>query len=863
MSMRSFLYCLFTLFALLVQSCIGGEIKIVNLRTEYLTEPIGIDSKAPRFTWEYAGGKECQPITSYQISIGTRKDDLRPYVEEFKFEPCTRYYWKVTAWIENDTKKIESDVASFETGMMSIKNWKGIWITDSYDKEYEPAPMFRKTFVINKKVKAARLYIASGGYHEIFLNQNRVGNHYLDPGYTQFDKRCLYVSHDVTSYVKKGTNVVCMVLGNGWYNEQSVAVWGFHEAKWRSRPCVLANLILTYDDDATDVISTDQSWLTSTGHYLYNSLYSGDVYDARMEEDGWKSANFDDGHWSHARQTTAPTDNIVSQAMPPIRIVDEVCPQSVKKINDSIYVYSFHKNMSGFCRLKIKGKRGTKISLSYGELLKSDGRLEQGNVNVYYHPVKPYEKFQTDTYILKGEGVEVFQPSFTYHGFQYVEVEASEKVDLDKSSLTALFLHTDLQPVGKFECSSPLLNKIWDATMQTYLSNIHSIPTDCPQREKNGWTADAHIAIDLALLGFDGITFYEKWMNDVLDNQHPDGDFSGIIPSNGWGYGKWYGPVWDAALFVIPEALYKYYGDTRCIQNLYPTMKRYLDYLKRSETADGCIDFGLGDWVYWKSITNVEFVSTAYYYRDCVLMAQFSDLIGQESKTFRLKADSLKALLNEKYYNQATGFYAEGTQTAQALALYFDLPDKNEKLRVAENLHKLVMSNNYFLDCGLIGTKVVLPMLVKYGYMSDAMKILMQTDAPSWGYWVEKMGYTTLPETWTLSPEFKDASLNHVFMGDVSAWMMKTLAGINPDEAEPGFAEFVLTPHFVKELDWVKGSYHSVKGLISCQWKRIGDRIECEVQVPVGVKAVLQLKNERKQVCPGKHRFEISDNVTE
>ena len=582
-----------------------------------------------------------------------------------------------------------------------------------------------------------------------------------------------------------------------------------------------------------------------------------------MEEDGWKSANFDDGHWSHARQTTAPTDNIVSQAMPPIRIVDEVCPQSVKNINDSIYVYSFPKNMSGFCRLKIRGKRGTKISLSYGELLKSDGRLEQGNVNVYYHPVKPYEKFQTDTYILKGEGVEVFQPSFTYHGFQYVEVEASEKVDLDKSSLTALFLHTDLQPVGKFECSSPLLNKIWDATMQTYLSNIHSIPTDCPQREKNGWTADAHIAIDLALLGFDGITFYEKWMNDVLDNQHPDGDFSGIIPSNGWGYGKWYGPVWDAALFVIPEALYKYYGDTRCIQNLYPTMKRYLDYLKRSETADGCIDFGLGDWVYWKSITNVEFVSTAYYYRDYVQMTQFSDLIGQESKTFRLKADSLKALLNEKYYNQATGFYAEGTQTAQALALYFDLPDKSEKLRVAENLHKLVMSNNYFLDCGLIGTKVVLPMLVKYGYMSDAMKILMQTDAPSWGYWVEKMGYTTLPETWTLSPEFKDASLNHVFMGDVSAWMMKTLAGINPDEAEPGFAEFVLTPHFVKELDWVKGSYHSVKGLISCQWKRIGDRIECEVQVPVGVKAVLQLKNERKQVCPGKHRFEISDNVTE
>ena len=492
--------------------------------------------------------------------------------------------------------------------------------------------------------------------------------------------------------------------------------------------------------------------------------------------------------------------------------------------------------MSGLCRLKVKGEAGTRITLKHGELLKKDGRLEQGNINVYYHPVKPDEVFQMDVFTLKGT------------------VESSRPVTLTEENLTGLFMHTDVRPSGSFACSNPLLNKIWEATMQAYRSNLHSIPTDCPQREKNGWTADAHVAIDLGLLGFDGITLYEKWMNDFIDNQREIGDLSGIIPSSGWGYGEWIGPVWDAALFIIPNALYDYYGEPRSIEKLYPTMERYLEYLKTRE-VDGYLTYGLGDWVYWKATTNNEYTSTAYYYLDYKLMARFASLLGKDAAPYQEKANTLKSLINQKFFNAETGVYAEGTQTAQALALYLGLVPEGKEQLVADKLREVVAGNNYFLDFGLLGSKTVPAMLTKYGYIEDAMKMITKTEAPSWGYWVETMGYSTLPETWTLSPKFADASLNHVFMGDVSAWMMNQLAGINHDDSAPGFRHIRITPHFVKELDWAKGEYHSVRGRIASEWKREGDKVMLTVTIPADCSADIVVGDQTETVSAGTHTF--------
>ncbi|MDR3140912.1 MAG: glycoside hydrolase family 78 protein [Tannerellaceae bacterium] len=831
-----------------------------DLRTEYLYDPAGIGTPAPRLTWSYENdGEEPAVISRYEIKLGAEPGKLETYKEGTPLQPHTGYYWVVTGWDEKGTKTLTSDTAYFETAKFSAADWSAGWITDSHDKEYEPAPLFRKKVTINKEVEKARLYIAAAGYYEAFINGSRVGVNYLDPGYTHFDKRILYVTHDVTYSLKPGENIIATVLGNGWYNEQSVATWNFHEARWRNRPRMMCELRVTYTDGTVDTFGTDESWKTSTGPYLYNNLYSGDIYDARLDK-GWKTPECDESGWQPATLTQAPAPLITAQPAPGISVTGYYSPDSVKKFSDKLYVFSFPENIAGLCRLDIKGAAGTKITLKYGELLKENGRLEQGNIDVYYHPVKPYEKFQTDIYYLSGdEAGETFMPSFTYHGFQHVEVEASEPVELNEESLTACFIHTDLNPAGSFSCSNELMNKIWDATMLAYRSNIHSIPTDCPQREKNGWTADAHVAADLGLLGFDGITFYEKWMNDFIDNQLEGGGISGIIPSSGWGYGEWPGPVWDAALFIIPNALYNYYGDTQCIEKIYPVMERYLAYLQAKEKDGGYLPFGLGDWVYWKAVTNYEYTSTAYYYLDYTLMARFAGLTGKDPAPYEQKAARLKELVNAKFFDAAANTYAEGTQTAQALALYLGIVPEGREEAVAAKLKEVVEAGDHFLDFGLLGSKTVPAMLTRYGYVEDAMKMVLKTDAPSWGYWVETMGYATLAETWTLSPQFHDASLNHVFMGDVSAWMMNRIAGINYDESKPGFRNVLITPHFVKELSWAKGAYRSVNGYVYSHWTREEGQVTLKVSIPANCTADIIVNGVKQSVGSGLHTFTYKD----
>ena len=833
----------------------------VNLRTEYAVNPIGISTNHPRFTWEYAGKSESFRPETYEIRIGTDSASLQPYTENTKLSSYTRYYWNVAVKDKRGAQTQTSEIAVFETGKIeNEEGWIAKWITDNHDKEFEPAPMFRKMFSLGKSIEKARLFIASAGYHEAMINGKRVGKNYLDPGYTHFDKRILYVEHDVSDLLRQGENVIGVVLGNGWYNNQSKAVWNFETARWRNRPSFMAELRVTYEDGTTDIIPTDDSWITNTGAYTYNNLYSGDMYDARLEKTGWNSdIQFDDSGWTSVKLMDAPAPLLSFQQTPPIQITAEYAPSAMKKFNDKLYVYTFPVNMAGFCRLKVSGQKGTEVSLRYGELLTDDGRLNQGNISVYYHPEKPYEHFQTDVYILKGDGEEVFVPSFTYHGFQFVEVESSQPIELTEESLTALSVHTNVESTGTFTCSLPMFNNLWEATMRTYCANLHSIPTDCPQREKNGWTADAHVAMDLALLGFDGILFYEKWLDDYIDNQREAGDISGIIPSSGWGYGEWPGPVWDAALFIIPNALYDYYGDKSSIEKMYPTMERYLSYLKTKEKDGGYLTFGLGDWVYWKSTTNNEYTSTAYYYWDNLLMSRFAELLGKDSTPYKEKAEELKGLINKKFFDAEKGIYAEGTQSALAVALYLGLVPAEKEQLVADNLRKVVADNDHFLDFGLLGSKTVLRMLTKYGYVEDAMKMATKTELPSWGYWIEKKKSTTLPETWKLSETNADASLNHVFLGDIVAWMMNQITGINYDTANPGFSNVLITPHFVKDLEWAKGEYRSVKGKIVSEWRRTEDGIVLTVTIPTGCSAEIHTGKKIKKIGSGTHTFNYKE----
>lgn len=848
------------------------KVQPVDLRTEYLKNPIGIGTRSIRLTWRFEGQNSDLAISRAEVNIWNTSDMKGARIHIIKenangslitsvtlpdsLKPLTCYWWTVTVWDDHGTKHHTSKPASFETAMFSKKEWRAKWISDHQDKEYEPAPLFRKNMEIpDKKILWARAYVSAAGYYEMCINGKRVGSNFLDPGYTNFEERILYSTHDITNLLSEGANTLSVVLGNGWYNVQGPATWNFHKAPWRDRPRLLAEFHIHYADGTKEVILTDTTWKTSTGAYTYNCIYSGDHLDLRLEEKGWRLPGFDDSKWKQAKEVPSPSSSLVAQQMPGICIAEEFEASDMKKINDRIYVYTFPKNLAGYCRLKVKGAPDTRITLKHGELLK-DGRVEQANVNYFFYPRNPGEVFQQDEVILRdaGEWVE-FIPSFTYHGFQYVEVESSKPVELTKESLTALFVHTDVKSAGSFECSNQTLVKIWKATRQSYLSNLVSIPTDCPQREKNGWTADAHISVDLGLLNFDGITVYEKWMNDFIDMQREQGDIPAIIPSGGWGWGKSTGPVWDAALFIIPNALYQYYGDSRCIQKMIPTLDRYLAYLEKEE-ENGLLTFGLGDWVPYKATTNNTYTSTAYYYLDYKLRASFAKILGEDDSRFLAKAEKIRQTVNDHFFNAESNTYAEGTQTAQALALYLGLPPEDKEKKVAEKLHELVAGNSYFLDFGVIGSKTILAMLTKYGYVEDAMKMVTKTDEPSWGYWIEKLGYTTLAEQWKFDPVQNGTSLNHVFLGDVSAWMINHLAGINCDPHNPGFTHILIAPHFVKDLSWVKGTYQSVKGLISSEWKRKNGKIILNVTIPAGCSASVTVRDlQKKEVRAGNHQF--------
>lgn len=872
---------LFLLAAAIPLTGMATVTNIDRIRCEYLKNPLGIDVATPRFTWEISAdhnGKQtaCRlnVATSPQLlkrgkadiwkSERVNTDIPRMVYQGPALQAHTRYYWQVEVW--SNSRKLTSEIASFETAKLTITDWHDAkWISDTFDKEFRKAPLLRKSINLEEKnIKNARLYVSGVGYYEFFINGAHVSDRKLEPGYTHFDKRVLYSTYDVTSMLQHGENVLAAELGNGWLNIQSLAVWEFEKARWRMRPRMIAELRITYNDGTVQTIPTDRTWKTNSGACSFNNLYSGEVYDARLVHKGWTTSGFDDKKWMPAMEVEAPAKILTSQQMPPIRVVREVKPVSMRKIDDYTYIYDMGENMTGVCRLQVQGPTGTCVTLAHGELIHDDGTLNQGNIEIYFkreknglpQHVDPFERIQTDTYFLSGNGMETYEPRFTYHGFRYVEVASTRPLTLTQESLTGLCMHTDVEPVGKFACSNEILNKLVEASCNSYLGNLFSIPTDCPQREKNGWTADGYVGMDYGLLFYDGITVYEKWMNDFIDNQRERGDLSGIIPSSGWGYADWIGPVWDAALFIIPNNLYKYYGDTRAIEKMWDTCVRYLQYLETRE-KNGTLTYGIGDWVFYKAKTDTHFTSTAFYWLDNVLMAKFADLTGHDGAKYRVKAGKLKELINNEWFDTEKKMYANGTQAAQSVGLALGLVPEEHAQAVADNLVRMIRDNGHQLDFGMLGSKFVPAMLVKYGYADDAYKMIIRPEAPSWANWIHR-GLTTLPETWVLDKDFKDASLNHAFLGDISAWMMNSLAGINPNPEKPGFAGIIIRPQFIKGISWAKGEYRSVRGLIRSEWKRESNQIELNIIIPANTEAELQLRDKSVALKTGKNQLTIN-----
>lgn len=831
-----------------------------NLRCEYLINPIGFDISSPRLSWQLNDGRYGALQKAYRIVVGTdssavangdgnswdsKKVDSDIILVKYagnELSPFTRYFWSIRVW---DKDGIESApaMASFETGMMGMKSWHGSWISDAKDINTKPAPYFRKEFALYKKIKSARAYIAVGGLYELYINGQKIGDHRLDPMYTRYDRRNLYVTYNVTRQLQNGRNAVGVLLGNGWYNHQSTAVWYFDRAPWRNRPTFCMDLRITYEDGTVETIITDNSWKSSLSPVIFNSIYTGEHYDARLEQPGWNSANFDDSKWNKVIYRAAPSQNIVAQQLHPIRNVEKIPARSVNKINDTTYVFDLGRNISGVCQFKIKGEAGTIIRLEHAERLYPNGRVDLSNINVHYRPTDDQDPFQTDIFILNGKGEESFMPHFNYKGFQFVEVTSNKPVTLTTDNLTGYFMHSDVPPAGEIKTSNSTINKIWWAANNSYLSNLFGYPTDCPQREKNGWTGDGQIAIETGLYNFDGITVYEKWLADHRDEQQPNGVLPSIIPTGGWGYEWANGPDWTSTIAIIPWNIYMFYGDNRLLSDCYDNIKRYVDHIT-DISPSGLTTWGLGDWVPVKSKAPVELTSSIYYFVDATILSKTAKLFGKEDDYMQYSAlaEKIKNAINAKYLDKETGIYGNGIQTELSAPLFWGVVPDELKGKVAANLAKRVKADNNHIDVGLLGTKAILNALSENGYADVAYTLASQETFPSWGLWIMN-GATTLYENWPIDAK-SDVSMNHIMFGEIGAWFFKALGGIKPDPDQPGFKNIILHPSFVEGLTFAESSHISPYGKIISNWTRKKKNVTYFVTIPANSTADLFLPKE-------------------
>lgn len=718
---------------------------------------------------------------------------------------------------------------AMDLGAIGIQPWGNFWIGWA---QQAPSPLFRKAFTVSKPIRSATLYSSGLGYHELRMNGNKVGDHVLDPAFTRYDRRVLYVTQDVTSRIRRGDNALGVMLGNGWFNIENFEEWDFLRAPWLDKPKAIVQLEIAYRDGTFQTVASDGSWRAATGPVRFDGIRNGEVYDARWDRAGWDDAGYDDSAWAPANPVPAPKGRLCSQMLPPIRVTETLRPVKMSEPRPGVFVFDLGQNIAGWAQLNVRGPAGTRLTLRYGERLTPEGLLDQYPIDcfVYQGP------FQTDVYMLKGAGMELWEPRFSYHGFQYVEVTGFPgRPTLD--SLRGRVVHTDIRSAGSFSCSNPLLNRIQQMSRWSFRGNFHGYPTDCPQREKNGWVGDAHIFAETALLNFEAGTAYEKWLADFRDERRPDGQAAAIIPTSGWGYEL--GPSWDSACVLIPWYVYVYTGDKRILAENYEQMKLYLDFL--GTRARNCIvSYGLGDWMFPKTGTPSEITGTGYYFANARILSKTATIVGKpaDAERYAALAEKIRAAYLEQLY-RGNGTFANGSQTAQSCPLWHGLVPEPERDGAARQLLTAIEKQDWHPDVGIIGIKYLLPALSQTGQNEAAFRLVTQTTAPSWGDWVRR-GATTCWEDW--AGEF---SHNHYAFGAVAEWFFKSLAGLSPDPEQPGFRHFVVQPNPVGDLKWVRATHDSIRGPIRIDWERDHGAFRLKLSVPPNSTATVHLPTTR------------------
>ena len=880
---------LISFLVFLISACQQEEfnIDLVNLKVENKTTPIGVDIKSPRFSWQMQSPQRGAMQTAYQILVATSEDKLTPetadmwnsdktasdksiqiYYEGKPLQSNTKYFWKVLVW-DNNGKIHSGNVSYWHTGLFNESDWKAKWIgldkavgSDNAKTTFRrvlSARMLRKEFDLGKEVKTATAFVSGLGLFEMYINGKKIGDQVLAPGLTEYNKKTFYMAFDVTKDLSKGANAVGLILGNGRYFAPrgnvptTTRTYGF--------PKALCQIEIEFTDGTKALVVSDDTWkLTTDGPIRKNNEYDGEYYDARKEMPGWNKPGFNDSKWMKVELVNKPGDKLVDQTSEPIKIMEVLKPVSVKELKPGVYIFDMGQNMVGWVELFVKGKRGDKVQLRFAERLNDDGSLFMANLR---------SAEVTDTYILKGEGEEHWEPKFTYHGFQYVEMTGYPgKPTLD--AIRGKVIYDGIETTGTFECSNDLINKIYKNAYWGIRGNYRSMPTDCPQRdERQGWLGDRSAECTGESYIFDIENLYSKWVADMRDAQRENGSIADVAPS----YWPMYSDntTWPGTFLFASDMLYTQYGDLKAIKVNYPYMKKWIDHMEQY-VKDGIMTRDTyGDWcsppadpklihtVDPLRTTSSEYLGTAYFFTELKLMAKFAKLLGndQDADEYLKQAEEMKVAFNKKFFDKNSMQYSNNSHTVNILALAFDLVPDEYKKQIEENLlQKILGESNEHVGNGIVGGQWLMRTLTNTGHADVAYILASQNTYPSWGYMVEK-GATTIWELWngdTGDPGMNSG--NHVMLlGDFIIWLYEDLAGIKADPEIPAFKHTIMKPQITGDLTFVNASYKSVYGKITSSWKIEEGKFKWDITIPANTSATIYvpvLKDESEVKESGK-----------
>jgi len=825
----------------------------VELSCEYAVNPLGMDVKNPRLSWTLESAKRGQSQTAFRILVASSEEALAKDKGDLwdsgkvasnetiqvlyrgrPLKPSQQVFWKVRVWDNAGNASAWSRPASWTMGLLNKADWQAQWITaNRTDKD--PLPVFRKSFKLGQPVRRAIVHICGLGHYELHINSRRVGDYEMEPGWTNYRKTCLYSSYDVTKMLKSRDNVIGVMLGNGMYN-----VPGGRYTKFKGTfgpPKLICQMHITFADGSTGIIVSDETWKWSPGPILFTCIYGGEDYDARQEQPGWDGPGFDDSTWLAASICEGPGGNLVAQYAPPVKVADYLPAAAIKRLEEGKYEVDCGTNLSARPVRKGRGPAGSKVVITCAEK-RGQPWLQNGG-HVY-------------NYILKGDGEEIFRPRFTYFSFQYLYILGVDRPgDAKSGSQRALlleagseFLTSSAKAVGSFECSNPLLNDINAMIDRSVRSNLQSVVTDCPHREKLGWLEVPHLMGPSIFYHRDVHLLYRKICRDTTESQLDNGMVPDIAPEyTRFSGGFFESPEWGSACVQLPELLYKWYGDDAIEQQQYETMKRYTLYLASTRNEDGLAKPGLGDWYDWtpqdghkgaSQLTPGGLPATAFLYDNALILNRVAERIGNETDTIEFDnlARQVKQAFIKAYYEPTSHSIATGSQASLATALYYDLVPEEDRKNVLANLVQKLEKVQYKQSTGEVCFRMLVQALAEGGRSDVVYRMINRTDAPGYGHML-KLGFKTLSERW----DKPGSSMNHCMFGHIQEWFQNSILGIRQTPDSVGFKRLLLRPEPVGELTSASGYYDSIRGRIESRWRIEDDNFHWRITVPANTTA--------------------------